>query len=178
MPSKNVMLLRQSTTPKKGGSFEECDAATPEEGSFEERDVATPRKRVMQLTQELNAQKQGTHLKGECAKLLGAGPWGRGSKPAVSLIFDPEENGDWAPYPWYGRREQPPCPDSSNPSGGKTVCGNREGASPKDTCDIGWCARIAVSREKRMFWSSCGCSQGKCCDWTYDTYRWRANTRK
>ena len=28
-----------------------------------------------------------------------------------------------------------------------------------------------------MLWSSCGCSQGKWCDWTYDTYRWRANTR-
>ena len=23
-----------------------------------------------------------------------------------------------------------------------------------------------------MLWSSCGCSQGKWCDWTYDTYRW------
>ena len=43
-PSKNVMLLQ-------GGSFEECDAAKP-------------RKRVMQLTQELNAQNK-VHIKRE-----------------------------------------------------------------------------------------------------------------
>ena len=45
----------------------------------------------MQLTQVLNAPNK-VHIKRECAaaKLLGAGPRGRGSKPAVSLIFDPE----------------------------------------------------------------------------------------
>ena len=108
--------------------------------------------------------------------MLGAGPWGHGSKPAVSLIFDPD--GNWAPYPWYGRREQPPCPDSSNPSGGKTVCGNREGASPKDTCDFGWCVRIAVSREKRMLRRSCRFSQGKWYDWTYFGKRGSASLRE
>ena len=161
-PSKNVMLLSH-----EGGSFEECDAAKP-------------RKSVMQLTQVLNAQKK-VHNKRESVlqlKLLGAGPWGHGSKPAVRLIFDPEVRRELSPYPWSGRREQPPCPDSSNPFGGKTVCVNREWASPKDTCDIGWCVRIAVSREEQMFWSTCGCSQGKRCDGTYNTYRWRANTRK
>ena len=40
------------------------------------------------------------------------------------------------------------------------------------------CARIAVSWEKRMLWSACGCSRGRRSFWTYDTYRWRANTRK
>ena len=152
---------------KEGGSFEECDAAKP-------------RKSVMQLTQVLNAQKK-VHNKRESVlqlKLLGAGPWGYGSKPAVRLIFDPEVRRELSPYPWSGRREQPPCPDSSNPFGGKTVCVNREWASPKDTCDIGWCVRIAVSREEQMLWSTCGCSQGKRCDGTYNTYRWRANTRK
>ena len=134
----------------------------------------------MQLTQVLNAQKK-VHNKRESVlqlKLLGAGPWGHGSKPAVRLIFDPEVRRELSPYPWSGRREQPPCPDSSNPFGGKTVCVNREWASPKDTCDIGWCDRIAVSREEQMLWSTCGCSQGKRCDGTYNTYRWRANTRK
>ena len=46
----------------------------------------------MQLTQVLNAQNK-VHIKRESVlqlKLLGAGPWGHGSKPAVSLIFDPE----------------------------------------------------------------------------------------
>ena len=46
-----------------------------------------------------------------------------------------------------GRREQPPCADSSNPSGGKTVCCNREGAFSKDTCHRMICVRIALSRE-------------------------------
>ena len=54
----------------------------------------------MQLTQVLNAQKKA-HNKREsaAAKLLGAGPWGRGSKPAVSLIFDPEVRRELSPLP-------------------------------------------------------------------------------
>ena len=67
---------------KEGGSFEECDAAKP-------------RKSVMQLTQVWNAQNK-VHIKRESVlqlKLLGAGPWGHGSKPAVSLIFDPDVTG-------------------------------------------------------------------------------------
>ena len=82
-PSKNVMLLSH-----EGGSFEECDAAKP-------------RKSVMQLTQVLNAQKK-VHNKRESVlqlKLLGAGPWGHGSKPAVRLIFDPEVRRELSPYP-------------------------------------------------------------------------------
>ena len=71
-PSKNVMLLSHDG---EGGSFEECDAAKP-------------RKSVMQLTQVMNAQNK-VHSKRESVlqlKLLGAGPWEHGSKPAVSLI--------------------------------------------------------------------------------------------
>ena len=54
----------------------------------------------MQLTQVLNAQNK-VHNKRECAaaKLLGAGPWGHGSKPAVRLIFDPEVRRELSPYP-------------------------------------------------------------------------------
>ena len=46
----------------------------------------------MQLTQVLNAQNK-VHIERESVrklKLLGASPWRHGSKPAVSLIFDPE----------------------------------------------------------------------------------------
>ena len=81
-PSKSVMLLSQ------GGSFEECDAAKP-------------RKNVMQLTQVLNAQNK-VHIKRESVlqlKLLCVGPWGHGSKPAVSLIFDPEVRQELSPLP-------------------------------------------------------------------------------
>ena len=126
-PSKSAMLLSHW---QEGGSFEECDAAKP-------------RKNVMQLTQVLNAQNK-VHIKRESVlqlKLLpiGAGPWGHGSKPAVSLIFEPEVRQELRePHP-------PDMVDGNNflaltaatPSGGKTVCGNREGASPKDTCDTG-----------------------------------------
>ena len=54
----------------------------------------------MQQTQVLNAQNK-VHIKRECAaaKLLGAGPWGRGSKPAVSLIFDLEVRQELSPLP-------------------------------------------------------------------------------
>ena len=84
----------------------------------------------MQLTQVLNAQNK-VHIKRESVlqlKLLGAGPWGHGSKPAVSLIFDPEVRRELSPLPliWSTGTLEPPSPDSSNPSGGKTVCGNRE----------------------------------------------------
>ena len=92
----------------------------------------------MQLTQVLNAQNK-LHIKRESVlqlKLQGAGPWGHGSKPAVSLIFDPEVRRELSPLALIWSTGQPPCPDSSNPCGGKTVCGNRGGASPKDTCDI------------------------------------------
>ena len=58
----------------------------------------------------------------------------------------------------------------------KTVCCNREGASPKDTWHWMMCSDSGESRKRIR--SACGCSQGKWCDWTYDTYRWRANTRK
>ena len=53
----------------------------------------------MQLTQVLNSTRYT--LKGECAaaKLLGAGPWGRGSKPAVSLIFDAVVRRELSPLP-------------------------------------------------------------------------------
>ena len=75
--SKNVILLSHG---REGESFgDQCDAAKP-------------KKSVMQLTQVLNAQKK-VHIKRESVlqlKLLGAGPWGHGLKPAVSLIFDPE----------------------------------------------------------------------------------------
>ena len=55
----------------------------------------------MQLTQVLNAQKKVHNKRGECAaaKLLGAGPWGHGSKPAARLIFDPEVRRELSPYP-------------------------------------------------------------------------------
>ena len=55
----------------------------------------------MQLTQVLNAQKK-VHNQRESVlqlKLLGAGPWGHGSKPAVRLIFDPEVRRELSPYP-------------------------------------------------------------------------------
>ena len=55
----------------------------------------------MQLTQVLNAQNKD-NIKRESVlqlKLLGAGPWGRGSKPAVSLIFDPEVREKLSPLP-------------------------------------------------------------------------------
>ena len=108
--------------------------------------------------------------------LLGGGNFC--SKPAVSLIFDPEVRQELSPLPLIWSTGTTSLPWQQQPLWRKTVCGNREGASPKDTCDIGICVWIAVSREERMLWSSCGFSQGKWCNWAYDTYRWRANTRK
>ena len=55
----------------------------------------------MQLTQVLDAQNK-VRIKRESVlqlKLLGAGPWGHGSKPAVSMIFDPEVRQELSPYP-------------------------------------------------------------------------------
>ena len=55
----------------------------------------------MQLTHVLNAQIK-VHIKRESVlqlKLLGAGPWGHGSKPAVSLIFEPEVRQELSPLP-------------------------------------------------------------------------------
>ena len=97
------------------------------------------KKNMMQLTQVLNAEYQVHINRGSMLqlKLLGAGPWWYGSKPAVSLIFDPEVRQELSPLPLIWSTGTTSCPDSSNPSGGKTVCCNREGASPKDTCDIG-----------------------------------------
>ena len=58
---------------------------------------------MIQLTQVMNAQNKVYKLsKRESVlrlKLLGAGPWGHGSKPAVSLIFDPEVRRELSPLP-------------------------------------------------------------------------------
>ena len=67
----------------------------------------------MQLTQVLNAQNK-VHIKRESVlqlKLLGAGPWGHGSKPAVSLIFDPEVRRELSPLPliWSTGTTSLPC---------------------------------------------------------------------
>ena len=94
----------------------------------------------MQLTQILNAQNK-VHIKMESVlqlKLLGVGPWGRhGSKPAVSLIFDAEVRREQSPFPLKWSTGTTSSPLQQQPLWRKTVCGNREGAAPKDTCDIG-----------------------------------------
>ena len=106
-PPKSVMLLSQ-------GSFEECDAAKPG-------------KNVMQQTQVLNAQTRYT-LKGESVlqlKLLGAGPWGHSSKPAVSLIFNPEIRRELSPLPliWSTGTNITSLPWQQQPLWRKTVRG-------------------------------------------------------
>ena len=55
----------------------------------------------MQLTQALNAQNkvQIKRVSVLQLKLLGGGPWGHGSKPAVSLISDPEVKQELSPLP-------------------------------------------------------------------------------
>ena len=55
----------------------------------------------MQLTQVLNAQNK-VHIQRQSVlqiKLLVAGPGEHGSKPAVSLIFDPEVGRELSPLP-------------------------------------------------------------------------------
>ena len=84
--------------------------------------------------------KQGTHWKGQCAaaKLLGVGPRGHGSKPDVSLIFDPEVRRELSPLPRIWSTGTTSLPWQQQPLWRKTVWCNREGASSKDTCVNGW----------------------------------------
>ena len=150
-PSKNAMPLSHGIL--------ECDAANT----------------------GIESTKQGTHWKGECAgaKLLGAGPWGHGSKLAVSLIFDPEVRHELSPLPQIWSRGTTSLTWQQQPLWRKN-CVSYPGRSllQGHMCHRMICARIAVSWEKRMLWSACGCSRGRRSYWTYDTYRWRANTRK
>ena len=112
-----------------------------EGGSFEQCDAAKPRKNVMQLTQVLTAQNK-VRIKRESVLQLNClvrGHWGAGHKTDCQSNVRPRGKTGTEPL-------TPVVVDGNNllaltaatpASGGKTVCGNRERASPKDTCDIG-----------------------------------------